>query len=119
MDFNKGWDVSLIEDWLSTRNEFAVLTVYPESVDRIDQPAGNKIVAICGYTLEEGIPRGRQAQGYKRSEARLLTPNWAAGFSFHRFGRLSTCSTQMARVRSTRVSCGPRCAPSASRRKTR
>ncbi|CAK0797670.1 unnamed protein product [Prorocentrum cordatum] len=86
MDFNRGWDVSLIEDWLSAGNEFAVLTVYPESVDRIDKPVGSRIVSSCGYTLEEGIPRGRQAQDYARSDVRmpLLTPNWAAGFSFHR-----------------------------------
>lgn len=89
MDFHSGWDVILVEDWRSARNEFAVLTVYPEDVQWVDQPSNpNMFVIICGYTLDDGIPRGRRAQDYPRDRAKVrmppLTPNWAAGFSFHR-----------------------------------
>jgi len=87
MDFNVGWDNTIIADWASVKNEFAVLTVYPGDVTmKLDKPSHGLMIELCGWTLENGIPRGRRAQDVILREAIKppLTMNWAAGLSFHR-----------------------------------
>merc|ERR1712232_34005 len=41
---------------------------------------------LCGYLMENGVPRGRVGgdQYRDKSKAPYLSPNWAAGQSFHR-----------------------------------
>lgn len=97
MGFLRNWDQLLISEWLSLRNEFAVLTVYPGSMTEMDKGLHEitKFPTFCGYVhepsaMEPGMPRGCAAAAADRDpgEARLplptLTMNWAAGFSFHR-----------------------------------
>ena len=48
MDFERGWDTTMISDWASTRNEFAVLSAYPASVGSRAGPRG-EYIDLCGY----------------------------------------------------------------------
>mmetsp|Transcript_23894 Transcript_23894/g.66410 ORF Transcript_23894/g.66410 Transcript_23894/m.66410 type:complete len:502 (+) Transcript_23894:24-1529(+) len=87
MDFRMQWDALMIADWLATRNEFAVLTSYPMSTLRNqDQVYSTCHVDLCGYWLEDGIPRGRRGGNLPNDPSGVpyLTMNWAAGYSFHR-----------------------------------
>jgi len=85
MDFERGWDTTMLSDWASTRNEFAVLSAYPANVGSHAGPMG-EYIDLCGYSLEDGIPRGRTGGNMmpERGAAPYLTVNWAAGLSFHR-----------------------------------
>lgn len=84
MDFRVGWDEILLKDWASTRNEFAILTAYPMDVEMLNNP-DTDCVDLCGYSLEAGIPRGRQGGNMPQNHVSpYLTMNWAAGLSFHR-----------------------------------
>lgn len=80
MGFQDSWDAKLLDDWTNTRNEFAVLSVYPVNIGTPYET----MVDLCGYSLEDGVPRG--TTGGNRDPARFpyLTMNWAAGFSFAR-----------------------------------
>jgi len=87
MDFHHDWDELTIEDWKSTNNEFAVLTAYPMSMmSDQDHVYEGSHVDLCGYFLENGIPRGKTGANLPtgRSDKPYLTMNWAAGLSFHR-----------------------------------
>jgi hypothetical protein len=86
MDFQDNWDETLIMDWRHTRNEFAVLSTYPGDITRRGSSGLNWFVDVCGFEMEDGIPRGRGGgdQPYDRSRAPYLSTNWAAGLSFHR-----------------------------------
>merc|ERR1719262_443160 len=86
MDFLPGWDTSLINDWVATNNEFAVLTAYPLGTQD-QEVAATSYIDLCGYYGEDGIPRGKTGSTLPRrpvGSAPYLTMNWAAGFSFHR-----------------------------------
>lgn len=87
MDFRHNWDDLMIKDWLVTRNEFAVLTAYPAGMEEGQEwNTRSDHVDLCGYSLENGIPRGRIAGNIRSTpnQKPYLTMNWAAGFSFHR-----------------------------------
>jgi len=86
MDFERGWDTTMISDWASTRNEFAVLSAYPAQVGSRPHSPNGEYIDLCGYYLEEGIPRGRTGGNMFPTPgvAPYLTVNWAAGLSFHR-----------------------------------
>lgn len=97
MGFLKNWDQLLITEWLSLRNEFAVLTVYPEGMTNMDKELDEieKFPTFCGYVhepsaMESGMPRGCSPEPsyHEKGETPLPLPtlsmNWAAGFSFHR-----------------------------------
>eukprot|EP00929_Paragymnodinium_shiwhaense_P068454 TRINITY_DN3442_c0_g2_i1.p1 TRINITY_DN3442_c0_g2~~TRINITY_DN3442_c0_g2_i1.p1 ORF type:complete len:514 (-),score=129.61 TRINITY_DN3442_c0_g2_i1:21-1562(-) len=80
MGFHKDWDNVLLQDWANTRNEFAVLSVYPTDISS----APGIMVDLCGYSLEDGVPRGMTGGDRDPTKAPYLTMNWAAGLSFHR-----------------------------------
>eukprot|EP00929_Paragymnodinium_shiwhaense_P002351 TRINITY_DN102578_c0_g1_i1.p1 TRINITY_DN102578_c0_g1~~TRINITY_DN102578_c0_g1_i1.p1 ORF type:complete len:664 (-),score=168.33 TRINITY_DN102578_c0_g1_i1:83-2074(-) len=83
MDFRPGWDTTMIEDWKATKNEFAILTAYPMDFAMLNFP-DRDCVDLCGYLMEQGVPRGRQGGNVPKQAAPWLTMNWAAGLSFHR-----------------------------------
>eukprot|EP00927_Polykrikos_kofoidii_P055555 TRINITY_DN49781_c0_g1_i1.p1 TRINITY_DN49781_c0_g1~~TRINITY_DN49781_c0_g1_i1.p1 ORF type:complete len:407 (+),score=46.13 TRINITY_DN49781_c0_g1_i1:87-1307(+) len=86
MDFMRDWDRLLTDDWLATKNEFAVMSAYVMDISRTDD-ANETFVDCCGYELDgDGIPRGNQCGEFHRREGMkpLLTTLWAAGLSFHR-----------------------------------
>lgn len=91
MDFRPNWDTTMVDDWVSTGNEFAVLTAYPLAM--ADAAKGgsmdNTWIDLCGFSLENGIPRGKTAGTMFKNEhgppeGPFLTLNWAAGQSFQR-----------------------------------
>eukprot|EP00929_Paragymnodinium_shiwhaense_P101883 TRINITY_DN65080_c0_g1_i1.p1 TRINITY_DN65080_c0_g1~~TRINITY_DN65080_c0_g1_i1.p1 ORF type:complete len:468 (+),score=88.29 TRINITY_DN65080_c0_g1_i1:198-1601(+) len=88
MDFAQDWDDLTIQNWLATDNEFAVLSAYVMSMERAQEPSTvhDWHVDLCGYMLQDGIPRGRQGGDTetRQNELPYLTMNWAAGYSFHR-----------------------------------
>jgi len=87
MDFLPGWDNVTSQEWLKANNEFGVLTVYPMAMaEDQDNLYANEYVDLCGYTLEDRIPRGKQGINHNRKKGArpYFTMNWAAGFSFHR-----------------------------------
>lgn len=87
MDFHHDWDELTVSDWLSTENEFAVLTAYPMRMtpNQEEENTWNH-VDLCGFFLENGIPRGKTGGNIptRTGDKPYLTMNWAAGFSFHR-----------------------------------
>jgi len=87
MDFLLGWDNVTSQEWLKANNEFGVLSAYPFGVtNNQDEVFANSYVDLCGYTIEEGVPRGKTGVfRYRKEGAKpYFTMNWAAGFSFHR-----------------------------------
>jgi len=87
MSFVDAWDNLLIQDWTSKNNEFAVLTAYPLSMRDAHIAGTQSYVNLCGYFLENGVPRGVTGATLFNSEERpkpVLTMNWAAGQSFSR-----------------------------------
>lgn len=90
MDFRRNWDVLMIDDWAKAENEFAVLTAYPAAMESKmeDQERHNagRHVDLCGYFLENGIPRGKTGGTIStpRHGKPYFTMNWAAGLAFHR-----------------------------------
>lgn len=85
MDFVPHWDQAMIADWQLAENEFAVLTGYPMDFGALNVAESSR-VDCCGWFREpgSGIPRGKTCATAPRSSRLHLTPNWAAGFSFHR-----------------------------------
>mmetsp|Transcript_59958 Transcript_59958/g.167386 ORF Transcript_59958/g.167386 Transcript_59958/m.167386 type:complete len:675 (+) Transcript_59958:55-2079(+) len=93
MGFWMDWDRVLIQEWLTTRNEFAVLSVYPTQLSLMNEnPNTTRMHAdFCGYEhevsgMERGMPRGIAGAPKMRIPGAKphLSMNWAAGFSFHR-----------------------------------
>lgn len=87
MDFHHDWDELTVADWMSTNNEFAVLTAYPMSMmNSQEQIYEGSHVDLCGYFLEAGIPRGKTGANLptRHGDKPYLTMNWAAGLAFHR-----------------------------------
>jgi len=87
MDFLPGWDNVTSQEWLKANNEFGVLAVYPFAMAENQTTAyADNYVDLCGYTIENGVPRGKQGSFQNRKEGAkpYFTMNWAAGFSFHR-----------------------------------
>jgi len=86
MSFVDAWDDLLIQDWTSTNNEFAVLTAYPLSMRDAGWAGTQAHINLCGYFLENGVPRGVTGATLSNTGKRkpTLTMNWAAGQSFSR-----------------------------------
>mmetsp|Transcript_14090 Transcript_14090/g.41314 ORF Transcript_14090/g.41314 Transcript_14090/m.41314 type:complete len:493 (-) Transcript_14090:559-2037(-) len=95
VQFATGWDVDVIDQWRSTKNEMAVLTSYVSGVQgKIDEETGEPLVntrpILCEEIWEdEGLEKHLQhdeqpdyAPDIKGSPQ--LEPFWAAGFSFAR-----------------------------------
>jgi hypothetical protein len=98
MEFVNDWDVDVIEQWKSAKNEMAVLTTYVSSVEKhYNQETGGRDSDVrpymCQTDFEEDyynseltfLMHGQQPEGEPSIVGEpLLIPFWAAGFSFAR-----------------------------------
>jgi hypothetical protein len=93
--FTQGWDNNIIEEWASTKNEYAILTTYPTNANEITKaesqnnklPNANnhwEMPHICDVSGYNGIVRNAQAFAAAGLTRPLLTKFWAAGLSFSR-----------------------------------
>jgi hypothetical protein len=86
--FADEWDVALLGDWLSTRNEFAVLSSYIANVDQIDKQSdevniGQVVPHICKTQRGgHGMVRNQQAAAARALARPKLNTLWGAGLSF-------------------------------------
>jgi hypothetical protein len=86
--FADGWDVALLGDWLSTRNEFAVLSSYIANIDQIDKQSdeinvGQIVPHICKTQRGgQGMVRNQQATAARALARPKLNTLWGAGLSF-------------------------------------
>lgn len=90
----KGWDVDVIRQWESAKNEMAVLTTYVCEADKYyDEKSGKSLTKdrpkMCNTDFEEDsnsmvLVHGQQPQDDEIQEEPTLQPLWAAGFSFSR-----------------------------------
>lgn len=86
--FADAWDVALIADWLSTRNEFAVLSSYIANIDQIDKQGddvnvGQVVPHICKTQRGgHGMVRNQQATAARALARPKLNTLWGAGLSF-------------------------------------
>merc|ERR1711871_1344628 len=86
-DVQPGWDISMIDQWLSTGNEYAVLTTYPTNVDHIGQNVNKhwEMPHLCKASFSgKGRIHNEQALAAANLQYPLLAPLWAAGLSFAR-----------------------------------
>ncbi len=98
MEFVKGWDVDIIQQWKSAKNEMAVLTTYVSDVeDHYNETTGQRIVKsrpkMCVTDFDPdyydtrltNLMHGQQPEGRPDVIGEpTLQPFWAAGFSFSR-----------------------------------
>lgn len=95
VQFSRGWDSDIIEQWESTKNEMAVLTAYVNAVqDNIDEETGevlSQLRPIMCDSIFEGEGRDRHLRHDEEPDyapdvvgSPQLEPHWAAGFSFSR-----------------------------------
>ena len=98
MEFIKGWDVDIIQQWKSAKNEMAVLTTYVSDVDgHYNHTTGMSIATsrpkMCNTDFDtdyydnrlSNLMHGQQPEGEPDIFGEpTLHPFWAAGFSFAR-----------------------------------
>eukprot|EP00551_Chaetoceros_affinis_P006452 CAMPEP_0203686210 /NCGR_PEP_ID=MMETSP0090-20130426/48946_1 /ASSEMBLY_ACC=CAM_ASM_001088 /TAXON_ID=426623 /ORGANISM="Chaetoceros affinis, Strain CCMP159" /LENGTH=595 /DNA_ID=CAMNT_0050555431 /DNA_START=492 /DNA_END=2279 /DNA_ORIENTATION=- len=98
MEFVTGWDVDIIQQWKSAKNEMAVLTTYVSSVgDHYDKETGTSTAEsrpkMCNTDFDldyydnrlANLMHGQQPEGKPDVMGEpTLSPFWAAGFSFSR-----------------------------------
>mmetsp|Transcript_13887 Transcript_13887/g.26153 ORF Transcript_13887/g.26153 Transcript_13887/m.26153 type:complete len:701 (+) Transcript_13887:43-2145(+) len=98
MEFVNDWDVDVIEQWRSAKNEMAVLTTYVSAVEKhYNQETGERDSTsrpyMCQTDFESDydnpeltfLMHGQQPEGEPSIVGEpLLIPFWAAGFSFGR-----------------------------------
>mmetsp|Transcript_1683 Transcript_1683/g.2416 ORF Transcript_1683/g.2416 Transcript_1683/m.2416 type:complete len:896 (-) Transcript_1683:65-2752(-) len=98
MEFVRGWDVDLVAQWRSAKNEMAVLTTYVSDVENHFNKTTNERTTpsrplMCTSAFEEDyyeenlqvMKHGQEPESlpYTQDEP-TLEPYWAAGFSFAR-----------------------------------
>jgi hypothetical protein len=95
VEFTANWDIDIIEQWDSTNNEMAVLSVYPDDTRRIDLQTGIRLgksrAIMCDTIFEDG-DEGVHLRHDQQPSTELdfedqqlqLQPLWGAGFSFAR-----------------------------------
>ena len=98
MEFVKGWDVDIINQWKSAKNEMAVLTTYVSDVNgHYDFTTGLSTAKsrpkMCVTDFDQdyydkrlsNLMHGQQPEGRPDVKGEpTLQPFWAAGFSFSR-----------------------------------
>lgn len=86
----KDWDVLIIQQWVQTNNEYAVLSTYPTNVHDLGENTGHhwEMPHLCCVEGHAGIIMNCQAKSVANLEKPLLAPLWAAGLSF------STCQAE-------------------------
>ncbi|GKY91226.1 hypothetical protein MPSEU_000095200 [Mayamaea pseudoterrestris] len=93
--FIQGWDVDIVDQWKSAKNEMAVLTTYlsdiTDSIDQITHTSKHPARPIMCQSDYEGqgaykhLRHGQQPEGTPGIRGQpTLHPFWAAGFSFAR-----------------------------------
>ncbi|KAJ8601587.1 hypothetical protein CTAYLR_010138 [Chrysophaeum taylorii] len=94
VQFARGWDSSLVDEWLSAGNEMAVLSTYLTDVQHSIDANGHslrKTRPIMCNSDYEGRPPARYLRHGAQPEEEpvvegepMMQPFWAAGFSFGR-----------------------------------
>jgi len=94
VSFIKDWDVDIIEQWRSAKNEMAILSAYLSDVQKnIDEKTGESLTKsrpiMCasdyeGHGAMRHLRHGQQPEGVPLIHVPVLEPFWAAGFSFGR-----------------------------------
>lgn len=97
VEFTKHWDTEIIEEWKSTNNEMAVLTVYPDQAYEVNATTGERLTRkraiMCSTMFENGGDEVGMHLRHDQEPCSLpdfqdmqqqLQPLWAAGFSFAR-----------------------------------
>ena len=85
--FSRGWDVEMLREWGSARNEFAVLTTYPTNVKDMNRSMNDhrEMPHLCAASwIKAGVLRNGQARAAANLSRPLMSPLWAAGLSFSR-----------------------------------
>lgn len=84
------WDVTLLDQWRSINNEYAVLTTYvPPDTTMNDTTQFTSLMCESDFT-EKGLPTVHLQHGQQpaipvsTTRSPMLQPYWAAGFSFAR-----------------------------------
>ena len=84
--FARGWDQSILDQWLSVHNEFAILSTYIPHIDMVGRMGFHdtyEIPYLFNVTKGNlGLPRNQQASSAKNLHRPALSTLWAAGFSF-------------------------------------
>jgi hypothetical protein len=87
-DFAFGWDHMLLDDYMNTKNKYAVLTSYPHPITELQHNyktngQGREIPHLCKVDINAaGMPRNGRARRIRNMRAPKLTNLWAAGLSF-------------------------------------
>ena len=87
--FTNGWDVALLQDWITADNEMAILTTYVHDVSPYvirsngDNSPYRETPHICdikggGF----GLPRNEGATNVRNATRPILQSKWGAGFAF-------------------------------------
>jgi [Skp1-protein]-hydroxyproline N-acetylglucosaminyltransferase len=96
VEFTKHWDTEIIEEWRSTNNELAILSVYPDQAYQVNQTTGERLTRsraiMCSTVFEDGDEVGKHLRHDQepcslpdfKDMQQQLQPLWAAGFSFGR-----------------------------------
>mmetsp|Transcript_10231 Transcript_10231/g.13313 ORF Transcript_10231/g.13313 Transcript_10231/m.13313 type:complete len:561 (-) Transcript_10231:1558-3240(-) len=91
MVFVRDWDEKIITQWLSTGNEYAILSSYPTevagSINGITgESLSHTVPVICGAdpSRGDGLVRNKGAAEGPQRPVPMLQPFWAAGMSFSR-----------------------------------
>jgi len=89
MAFAEGWDVKQIRQWVSARNEFAVLSTYVADASQIVEGGVEvnvngkwEVPHLCSIVWQDGHVRNMQAKAARNLKRPKLTTLWAAGLSF-------------------------------------
>ena len=93
--FTQDWDADIIEQWMSARNEMAVLTAYLSDIQgAIDEATGRRLhesrPIMCrtdyeGFGDQKHLRHGQQPEGKPGIHGEpTIEPYWAAGYSFAR-----------------------------------
>mmetsp|Transcript_10032 Transcript_10032/g.11557 ORF Transcript_10032/g.11557 Transcript_10032/m.11557 type:complete len:291 (+) Transcript_10032:916-1788(+) len=97
MFFKKDWDIDMITQWMSTKNENAVLTNYPSdsrnALDKDGNPRRGTTPIMCHTEFTNGLTTKHKAAPEIRpkdgANVPILQVWWAAGVSFSRGHRIA------------------------------
>jgi hypothetical protein len=89
--FAKGWDTSLVQQWASVDNDYAVISTYPTGAEHLqtgDVPNINnhwEMPHLCeAEIVKPGVVRNSVAGAAGNLQKPALSKFWAAGLSFSR-----------------------------------
>jgi [Skp1-protein]-hydroxyproline N-acetylglucosaminyltransferase len=89
--FVKDWDVDIVNQWKSARNEMAVLSTYMQDLNGAIDPETHEskkpspsIMCNTDYEAAGYLKHGMPPRPIENVSEPILHPFWAAGFSFGR-----------------------------------